>query len=176
MRQHKYCMHSIKKIGACRKRKKKKACQQVTSAPRDLLLQGTAAFIICGSRAAARPPASPPRPARSGGRAGEAGSAPGRARGPVPAGAGRGHRRLPVPSAAGSGGPALLVPPRCCLRGEPANRGGGVVWCMGRALSPGSGNRRAGFSTPHNLPRYRALQRGGDAGGGWGLGGWARAL
>lgn len=25
MRQHKYCMHSIKKIGACRKRKKKKS-------------------------------------------------------------------------------------------------------------------------------------------------------
>lgn len=68
MRQHKYCMHSIKKIGACRKRKKKKkkACQQVTSAPRDLLLHGTAAFIICGSRAAARPSASPCPPRRSG--------------------------------------------------------------------------------------------------------------
>lgn len=62
MRQHKYCMHSIKKkkIGACREEKKKKrACQQVTSAPRDLLLQGPDAFISCRSRAAARPPASP---------------------------------------------------------------------------------------------------------------------
>lgn len=31
----------------------------MTSAPRDLLLQGPDAFISCRSRAAARPPASP---------------------------------------------------------------------------------------------------------------------
>lgn len=130
MRQHKYCMHSIKKIGACRKRKKKKACQQVTSAPRDLLLQGTAAFIICGSRAAARPPASPTRPACSGSRAAGPGAVPGRARG------GRGSRcgRPPL-LLLDAGGPGLPPPPPqspCCLRGDPGGRCVCVCVCDAR--------------------------------------------
>lgn len=119
MRQHKYCMHSIKKIGACRKRKKKKACQQVTSAPRDLLLQGTAAFIICGSRAAARPPASPARPACSG--AGLAGRA----------------QRREGAGAAPDGGPCGCPPLCCWMRvGGPAPR---PALSLGRASRPGRG-------------------------------------
>lgn len=129
MRQHKYCMHSIKKIGACRKRKKKKACQQVTSAPRDLLLQGTAAFIICGSRGAARPPACPARPARGG----------------CGGGSGRGSLRLPpLRCWVRAGGPA---PAPCWLWGDPARRGGAgeKVMHAGKALAPGTGNRGPGF-------------------------------
>lgn len=141
MRQHKYCMHSIKKIGACRKRKKKKACQQVTSAPRDLLLQGTAAFIICGSRAAARPPASPAHPACSG--AGLAGRAQRReGAGAAPDGGPCGCP--PLCCWMRVGGPA---PSPCCLWREPADRGGAgeKVMHAGKALAPGTGNRGPGF-------------------------------
>lgn len=127
-------MHSIKKIGACRKRKKKKqACQQVTSAPRDLLLQGTAAFIIRGSRAAARPPASPPRPAGS--RAGEAGSAPGRAQGADPAGA-----RLSLLLLGVRVGAFPLLPHAAFAESPQTWSGAGGVVMHAEGSGPGSGN------------------------------------
>lgn len=138
MRQHKYCMHSIKKIGACRKRKKKKqACQQVTSAPRDLLLQGTAAFIIRGSRAAARPPASPPRPAGS--RAGEAGSAPGRAQGAAPAGGVAGGR-LSLLLLGVRVGAFPLLPHAAFAESPQTGSGAGGVVMHAEGSGPGSGN------------------------------------
>lgn len=141
MRQHKYCMHSIKKIGACRKRKKKKSLSAG-----DLRSPGPAATrnrcVHHLQEPRSRPPsASPARPARSG--AGLAGRA----------------QRREGAGAAPFGGPCGCPPLRCWMRvGGPAprpvlslgragrpGRSGGKVMHAGKALAPGTGNRGPGF-------------------------------
>lgn len=112
----------------------------MTSAPRDLLLQGTAAFIICGSRAAARlPPPRPPCLLRRW--AGRAGSAPGGRGG----GSGRGSLRLPAPLLLDAGGRACPRPVLSLGRASKPGWGGGKVMHAAKALAPGTGNRGPGF-------------------------------
>lgn len=106
MRQHKYCMHSIKKIGACRKRKKKKSLSAG-----DLRSPGPAATRNRCVHHLRQPRSRPPSrlshspcllrlPGRRAG--GGAGEGPGGSGVPL---------RPPAPSAAGCGGAGAAPPP-----------------------------------------------------------------